>query len=75
MIKILKDGVLPKPTKVIYQTTCQHCDCVFEFEQEDIKSQERGIGGRITVECPCCHKRIEKASFRYVKRIVEVEDE
>ena len=75
MIKILKDGVKPKTIKVIYKTSCQHCGCIFEFETEDIKSQERHPGGNITVECPCCHKDITQPSYKYENRIVEVEDE
>lgn len=72
MIKILKYGVIPKPTKIIYKATCQHCSCEFEFETEDIKSQEKHFGGNITVECPCCHTNITQPSSKYENRLVEV---
>jgi len=75
MIKILKDGVIPKITKVMYKATCQNCGCVFVFENGDIKSQERCINGRITVECPYCHKDIMQSSSEYETVLVEVEDE
>lgn len=72
MIKIIKNGRIPKPTKRIYEATCEYCGCKFEFEIEDIKSQERRLDGCITVECPCCRKDITQALFKY--RLQEVEE-
>lgn len=69
MIKILKEGKIPKPTKVIYKTTCKHCGCEFEFEVDDCKKIERTPGGDMTVECPYCHIDITQARFRFVNRI------
>lgn len=74
MIKILKEGKKPKPTKVIYKTTCSNCGCVFEFEVEDIKYQEKHLNGKMTVECPCCHIDITQPSFNYENRLVECEE-
>ena len=75
MIKILKDGVVKKDTLIhfIYNATCDKCGCEFEFEIEDIKSQERHPGGKKTIECPYCHKDITKSSFDYREVEVEIE--
>ena len=74
MIKIIKDGSLSKSTKIIYKATCPFCDCVFEFEPEDIKTQERRLNGFITVECPYCHEDISQHNFKYRLEEIEVED-
>ena len=72
MIKILKEGKMPKPTKKIYKATCSKCGCEFEFETEDIKRQERRPDGNMTVGCPCCHTDITQFLFKY--RLVECEE-
>lgn len=58
MIKILKEGTLPKPKRYIYKTECQYCHCEFEFETEDCIALEKRVNGRLTVECPCCNNRL-----------------
>lgn len=65
MIKILKNGEMPKPTKVIYQATCKDCGCEFEFELEDCKETEKRPNGYMVVECPYCHKDIKQCLFKY----------
>lgn len=72
MIKILKEGKIPKTVKVIYKTTCPRCDCEFEFETSDCKMIEKRLNGNMTVECPYCHKDI--TSYNFDNRFVEVED-
>lgn len=58
MIRILKEGNLPKTEKVIYRATCLYCDCQFEFDIDDCKEIERRLDGYMIIECPCCHKDI-----------------
>lgn len=67
MIKIIKEGKIPKLKKRIYEAACDYCGCRFEFETEDIKFQEKKLNEVIssTVECPCCHKDITQALFKY----------
>jgi len=71
MIKILKEGKIPKPTKLIYKITCPNCKCKFEFENEDCIIG-KGIFGTMTVKCPCCHTEMTQRHFD--NRIVEVEE-
>ena len=54
MIKILKEGKIPKPKKYIYIEICNNCGCEFEFEKEDCIAIERRIDGMMTINCPCC---------------------
>ena len=58
MIKILKEGVIPKPKRIIYKATCNYCGCEFEFETEDCLFIERRLNGNIVIDCPCCEKHI-----------------
>jgi len=58
MIKILKEGNLPKNKKIIYRKDCNNCGCQFEFELEDCLSIERCLDGKITIQCPCCKQLI-----------------
>lgn len=60
MIKILKEGVVPKPKRLIYKATCNYCGCEFEFETEDCLNAERHPDGYITVECPCCCHHVSR---------------
>lgn len=53
MIKIIKEGKLPKKTKTIYTVTCPKCFCEFECDDSDLII-EKGIGGTRSVICPCC---------------------
>lgn len=53
-MKILKPGVIPKPT--LYRGTCQRCGCVFEAEESELM-RDQTVGGRMftwTVGCPTC---------------------
>ncbi len=74
MIKIIKDGSLSKSTKIIYTTTCDICGCIFEFENEDIKSQERKPNGNIFIDCPTCYFELKRTYNELNPRIIEVED-
>lgn len=73
MIKIVKEGVVPKPKRIIYKTTCNYCKCEFEFEAEDCLIIEKRINGNVfaVVDCPCCNKHVnckrESLSFREVE--------
>ena len=58
MIKIIKEGKIPKPKKYIYKEKCSVCGCEFEFEIEDCIAIERRINGFMTVDCPCCKNHI-----------------
>lgn len=58
MIKIIKEGQVPKPKKYIYKETCGECKCEFEFEIEDCISIEKRIDGIMTIDCPCCNKHL-----------------
>ena len=75
MIKILKYGVVPKPKRIIYKTTCNYCKCEFEFEANDCLFLERGINGNIVVDCPCCNNHVnckrESLSFREIEEKAE----
>lgn len=72
MIKILKLGIKPKNTKTIYKTICGYCGCMFEFEAEDLKAQERHIDGSIFIDCPNCRKELQRTYNELDQRIVEV---
>lgn len=61
MIKILKEGHLKPEVEEVYTTTCPICECEFEFTLEDCISIEKTPNGRISVECPYCHK---ESSYR-----------
>lgn len=74
MIKILKQGIEPKNTRIIYTTICDYCNCMFEFETEDIKAQEKSFYGRVFIDCPNCHKELQKTYIALDHRIVEVLD-
>lgn len=54
MIKILKEGQLPKRTKPIYKITCKHCGCEFECEVNDFYRLERLLFGKAEIYCPTC---------------------
>ena len=58
MIKILKDGSIPKPKRIIYRATCKYCKCEFEFETEDCIYAEKCINGNMVVDCPCCKNHV-----------------
>ncbi|MBR4377980.1 MAG: hypothetical protein IKP50_03790 [Bacilli bacterium] len=73
MIKIIKDGAMPKKTKIVFKETCDECGCEFEFELEDFVSRERRLDGYGTILCPCCNKIIKKKIEQYEQ--IEVEDE
>ena len=48
MIKIIKHG------HEQYRTTCEYCECVFSFEDEDIQSSSRGRSGTGTSDPDAC---------------------
>ena len=73
MIKILKNGIIPKKTKTIYKATCAHCKCEFEFESEDCDYIEKTIDGALQIECPTCHLKMVYLKESLETREVEVE--
>ena len=48
-MKIIKQGKLPTPCKVVMEGTCTHCGCVVQEEYESRLIQLRGIA---KVKCP-----------------------
>lgn len=71
MINIIKQGVKPKKFKTIFKVTCENCDCIFEFDQDEI-SGEKHLGGRRYVVCPCCNNLI---SLRDIPNLETREEE
>ena len=66
MIKIIKDGVVPKKTKTIYTIVCDTCGCEFECEGEDFICLEKGLHMYRSIQCPCC-KNVLKLSEDKIK--------
>lgn len=59
MIKILKEGKLPKKFKYIYKEECSKCGCVFEFETSDCDYITRNIENReYRIQCPFCKQML-----------------
>lgn len=73
MIKIIKDGNKPTTERIVYQTMCNNCNCIFEFEIEDIKGRERHLDGAIFIDCPCCKKEVRKSPSKMFIRTEVVE--
>lgn len=48
-MKIIKQGKLPTPHKVILEGTCKHCGCIVQEEREDRLTKLRGVA---KVKCP-----------------------
>lgn len=48
MIKIIKHGHAP------YQMTCKNCECVFTFEDYDIRTNKCQWGNEKYIYCPEC---------------------
>ena len=48
-MKIIKEGKLPTPTKVLMEGTCSHCGCIVQQEYESSLLEARGI---YKVKCP-----------------------
>ena len=69
MKKILKTG------KFLYKTTCNMCDCVFVYDEEEVKNEKVTIpdgsqGIYQYVICPCCGEKIRHGwSKRMVKAV------
>lgn len=59
MVRILKNGRQSKPLKRIYHVVCPTCGCEFECESSDFTSQERGLDGHATINCPECGQFIK----------------
>lgn len=54
-IKIIKEGS-KKKKKDVYEATCEKCDCIFEYNIEDVESKDRDSYGKwcFIIKCPCC---------------------
>lgn len=50
MIKVIKHGHHHAP----YQMTCKNCECVFTFEDYDIKGSVDRLGYEGCIYCPEC---------------------
>jgi hypothetical protein len=78
-MKVIKEGKIPevphKTTGVFYRAVCQHCQCEFEADENDVETEtkvETGIWGfygswderlKITyTECPTCKHKVNVAS-------------
>lgn len=48
-MKIIKEGKLPTPCKLVMEGTCEHCGCVVQEEREDPLTKLRGV---TKVKCP-----------------------
>lgn len=48
-MKIIKEGKLPAPCKVVMEGACRHCGCVVQEEMEDRLTKLRGV---VKVKCP-----------------------
>lgn len=75
MIRILKQGKTPAPTKIIYITSCPKCDCEFEFELEDCKAIERCLNGKLALDCPCCGYELNISRAKFTSREEEIRED
>ena len=64
MIKIIKEGKLPKKYFTKYEITCPYCKTVFECDKEDI-TYIIGPYGIHVVDCPFCKNKINLRSCNY----------
>lgn len=56
-VKIIKPG---KKRKVI----CSECECVMEYEKEDVQIQQTGMNDYFYyIKCPCCESEIPVEFF------------
>ena len=73
MIKIIKEGKLPKTYKRLYTATCDKCNCEFEFEDEDFTRIEKRLNGFYYIKCPYCGYEIQ-GKYEYFKpQLIEVD--
>lgn len=80
MIKIIKEGKLPKPQKTLFTVNCNKCNCEFEFEMEDFTKIERTVRsldgcGRYFIKCPYCNYEIMGKYEYFNPRRVEIDTE
>lgn len=52
------------PGHRVYRKTCYYCQCIFTFEEEDVKKEEicdRGVsyGFEEWIKCPYCERRLD----------------
>lgn len=60
-MRIIKEGRIKEPPKEIEQE-CEHCDCVFAYEKEDVHSGMAAYPDCRSIEfviCPFCGKSVE----------------
>ena len=75
MIKIIKEGKLPKVYKRIYTATCDKCKCEFEFEDEDFTRVEKRFDGNYFINCPFCGYEIAGGYNYFKPQLIEVSEE
>lgn len=60
MIKVIKEGYVPKVITPLYRITCDKCHTVIECEEPDTKFKMVGHGeGALYLNCPVCGKEID----------------
>lgn len=75
MIKIIKQGIIPKQYKTIYTITCKDCGCIFEAEESDFNREVVGHGEcDDTCICPTCFRKLYLSGWgcSYETKKVEV---
>lgn len=75
MIKIVKHGKRMPKIKTVYECICPFCSCVFDFESEDIISQERAIDGVAKIKCPDCSNTFSFVPSQAIKLNVELSED
>jgi uncharacterized protein with PIN domain len=53
MIKIIKQGEIPKQENTIYKFKCDYCNT--EFETDEVE-KEKMLNGNVYARCPLCDK-------------------
>ena len=75
MIKILKEGKIQKPIRIIYKKKCYKCDCEFEFETEDCEYIDKRMGERFySIKCPFCKHTLFGSNINDLEHREEVEE-
>lgn len=73
MIKIIKEGKVPKNYKTIFNAKCEKCNCEFEFEYDDFTRIEKRFDGNYYIKCPCCNHEITGKRQYFNPQSIEVD--
>ena len=75
-IKILKPGLKPHRSKVIYTIKCPKCECVYECETEDFKALSREpVNSEAISVCPDCGYEFSVMRSGLPSRTEDIEDD